>query len=148
MYQLTYISTESTNMVATDLDEILAEARTTNFNKNITGCLVYYDHKFVQILEGEKNDIQELYEKIKCDKRHQSLKILWEGKVSKRYFSDWNMAFYYPSVINNTNKEEKRFLNNMKLLSQFSKTSTSPLLMFWNTVRTFLDKNSNPILQR
>lgn len=142
MYQLTYISKESTAMTANNLDEILAESRTTNAKKKITGCLVYYDHKFVQILEGEKKDVQELYGKIKYVKRHQSVKTLWEGKVSKRYFSDWNMAFYHPSIMNNTNKEEKGFLNNMKLLAQFSTTSTSPLLMFWSTVRSFLDKNS------
>jgi hypothetical protein len=140
MYQLTYISKESTAMVAKDLDKILVESRTTNTIKNITGCLVYYNQEFIQILEGEKNDVQELYEKIKVDNRHQSVKTLWEGKVSKRYFSDWNMAFYHPSILNNTNKEEKGFLTNMKLLTQFSTTSTSPLLMFWSTVRSFLDK--------
>ena len=57
-----------------DLDHILASARRRNLAENITGMLLYYRGEFVQILEGEKTSVENIYQKfIGPDLRHTAL---------------------------------------------------------------------------
>jgi len=47
----------------------------------------------MQILEGSEKAIFDLYEDIKKDDRHKSLKLIYSGETSERCFADWNMGF-------------------------------------------------------
>lgn len=145
MYQLTYRSTSVLGTKEEHLQQILEEARKRNLEENITGCLVYYQNRFVQILEGDKKRVLRVYGKIKLDTRHHSLQLLWEGDVPERYFPNWNMAYYYRSDTSTPDESEEVFVKNMSLLSDLSSKSTSPLLSFWATVRQFL--NGRPKLE-
>ncbi len=146
MYQLTYRSISQPNLGTVHLDNILEEARTRNLDKNVTGCLVYHKERFVQVLEGTKKDVQKIYDKIKKDPRHHSMTLLWEGPAEKRYFSEWTMAFYRYDQNKKSAIIEKRFENNLLLLSQFSDRSSAAMLTFWGTIRKFLtDKISNGV---
>ncbi len=116
-----------------DLDDILEEAIAENSARNISGCLIYHDSSFVQILEGKKKDVLEVYEKIKTDKRHHSVTLLWENNVENRFFAEWNMAYYRPN-----DKNMKQFVNNLILLSELSDRPSSSLLSFWGNVRKIL----------
>ncbi|QOD60322.1 BLUF domain-containing protein [Polaribacter haliotis] len=133
MYQLNYHSKSIDNLSFTDLENILAEANTFNSSINITGCLIYHNNSFVQILEGEKKDVLEVFSKIKKDKRHHKVNVLWENKTDKRYFEEWNMAYYQPNVSN-----IKLFVNNLLLLSEFSEKSSGALLSFWANVKSVI----------
>lgn len=139
MYQLNYRSTAKTDLKLIDLDAILTTASTINATKNITGCLIYHNNSFVQILEGNKKDVQLVYEKIESDPRHQEISLLWEADVEKRYFKEWNMAYYKPN-----DKNMVQFVNNMLLLSQLSDRSSGSLLSFWSNVHKIL-KNEGAI---
>ena len=56
-----------------DLDHILVSARRRNLEAGITGMLLYYRGEFVQILEGRKKSVENVYEKFICpDPRHTS----------------------------------------------------------------------------
>ena len=134
MYQLNYHSISKLELSFEDLDNILAKAISVNSEKNITGCLIYHNNRFVQILEGEKKDVLNVYQKIKADKRHHTVTLLWENSIDNRYFPEWNMAFHQP---NHTNIIE--FVNNLLLLSKLSDRSTPSLLSFWATVRKILN---------
>ncbi|AKP50841.1 BLUF domain-containing protein [Cyclobacterium amurskyense] len=134
MYQLNYHSISKPGLNFEELDNILKKANAVNSEKNITGCLIYHNNRFVQILEGEKEDVLNVYNKIKSDKRHNTVTLLWENPVDKRYFPEWNMAYHQP---NNSNIIE--FVNNLLLLSDLSDRSTSTLLSFWATVRKILN---------
>lgn len=139
MYQLTYRSTAILGIKPEQLEQILEEARKRNLEEKITGCLIYYQHKFVQILEGDKKRVLKVYDKIKLDTRHHSVQLLWEGDVPERYFPNWNMAYYHPSDSATPDDGHEMFVKNMSLLSDLSSKSTSPLLSFWATVRRFLN---------
>ncbi len=145
MYQLTYSSTVVLGTNKEYLEQILEEARKRNLEEHITGCLVYYQNRFVQILEGDKRRVLKVYGKIRHDTRHHSLQLLWEGDVPERYFADWSMAYYRHSETLTPNRNEEMFVNNMSLLSDLSPKSTSPLLSFWATVRRFI--NGRPKLE-
>lgn len=133
MYQLNYRSESIPELEQKDLANILEKAKTTNSANNITGCLIYHNKSFVQILEGNKIDVLEIYEKIKTDKRHHKVTLLWENEVENRYFTEWNMAYHQPKE-----KNLKLYVNNLLLLSQLSNRSSASLLSFWATVRTIL----------
>ena len=57
-----------------DLEQILASARCRNSAADITGMLIYYRGEFVQILEGNKKSVENVYEKfIGPDAKHTAL---------------------------------------------------------------------------
>ncbi|RAJ17022.1 BLUF domain-containing protein [Olleya aquimaris] len=143
MYQLNYHSKSVLELVQEDLENILATSNFINNSRNITGCLIFHNKRFVQILEGKKKDVLEVYDKIKADNRHHNVTLLWENNVDKRYFPEWNMAFHKPE-----NENLKQHTNNLMLLSSLSDTSTGSLLSFWATVRKILSDGKNNHLKK
>lgn len=134
VYQLSYQSKAPTSFEAKDLDSILGSAVQNNERANISGCLVFYNNCFVQILEGSKKNVISLYNKIKKDNRHYDLDLLWQGEVDKRHFEKWGMTYH-----SSKNESEKLFINNLLLLSQFSDKTTATLLTFWLAVKELLE---------
>ena len=77
-----------------DFDHILATARRRNVSENITGMLLYYRGEFVQILEGEKTSVENIYQIfIGSDLRHTALNKVHQNTISYRSFSEWSMGF-------------------------------------------------------
>ncbi|MCK7591666.1 BLUF domain-containing protein [Subsaxibacter sp. CAU 1640] len=133
MYQLNYRSKAAPNLTQEDINNILNTATTVNEEKNITGCLIYHNDSFVQILEGKKEDVLDVYEKIKNDPRHYDVHLLWENNVNGRYFEEWSMAFHNPE-----NKGIQLFINNLLIFSEITDRSSGSLYSFWGNVRRVL----------
>jgi hypothetical protein len=66
---------------------------------SITGLLIYHNQLFMQILEGDKNDVQRCYERVLSDPRHGSPSIIWEEEVADRSFPQWQMGFTWASEL-------------------------------------------------
>ncbi len=94
MIQLIYASAASVDFSAHDLTELLLRARKNNESVNVTGMLVYQDGAFLQILEGEEEDVFALYDKISKDKRHSNVRMLLQSQIDERSFGDWQMGFH------------------------------------------------------
>lgn len=80
-------------MTEADLVHILSNSRENNKAKHITGMLIYGDGTFIQVLEGNPEDVDNVYDKITQDKRHKNLIVLATGSLNKRNFPDWTMGF-------------------------------------------------------
>ncbi|MGJ0516461.1 MAG: phosphate-starvation-inducible PsiE family protein [Methylomicrobium sp.] len=93
MLQLSYISTATRPMTTDDLTDILRVARARNADKGITGMLLYSNGTFVQVLEGEEDDLNALLEVIKHDSRHTALHVLEKKQIARREYPDWTMGF-------------------------------------------------------
>ena len=93
MYYLIYNSYAVGHIEEKDLDKILNQSRVNNLKLGITGLLLFVEGKFIQILEGEKHDVENLYKIIQNDKRHQKVNTLIKGNIEKRNYPDWSMAF-------------------------------------------------------
>lgn len=93
LHELFYVSLATGEMSKDDLNELLLQAREKNERLNITGLLIYYKGKFMQILEGEKDAIFELYETICNDKRNHLNMLCWDHGIQERGFTGWSMAF-------------------------------------------------------
>ena len=93
MYYLIYMSTASRPMTYDDLSDLLNDARLHNKRSGITGMLLYQQDTFMQMLEGEEDNVRSLYAKLLQDKRHKALHIVHEGHTDRRIFDDWSMGF-------------------------------------------------------
>ncbi len=95
VYQLIYASKAVDSLCENDLIAILTTARKFNQLSYITGMLIYHHGFFLQIIEGEKADIINLfYSQITNDKRHHNISVFHEGYALKREFPNWQMGFY------------------------------------------------------
>lgn len=92
MKRLTYISQAALELHLSEVQSIGEISARNNQRRNITGVLVFLDGVFFQILEGETQSIDELYEKILQDKRHTNIICLkTEHHVTQRIFPEWAM---------------------------------------------------------
>ena len=93
LYELIYHSLSATDFNSGEIAEMLEKSRVFNENNFITGCLLCYQNEFLQIIEGEKDLVLELYGKIAEDPRHSHAVILAQGEIRERAFEKWSMAF-------------------------------------------------------
>ncbi len=93
MYYLIYASQSVKDWSTQELAELLQQSKKNNNEKGITGMLVYSRGRFMQILEGEKNQVLSLFNRIEKDERHKSVFVVLEGNTEKRIFEKWSMGF-------------------------------------------------------
>lgn len=82
------------NYLEDDLTQILASAISHNQTHDITGVLFFDNGKFIQILEGTKQELNALLERIKLDTRHKNFKLLMDEPIDKREIQDWSMKAF------------------------------------------------------
>ncbi|MBU2995582.1 BLUF domain-containing protein [Cellulophaga baltica] len=140
MFELTYRSLAVSSISKQEITSILEEANDFNSKHNITGCLVYYNNHFIQILEGEKKIVKDIYKKISTDKRHKNVITLSEGEKDIKFFPDWNMAYASPNASEVHLEEVKMYANNLLLLSEFMDKPTTTLKMFWEGIRRVIEE--------
>jgi Sensors of blue-light using FAD len=93
LYQMVYTSTATAPFSKTDLMELLKGSVRRNTRAGITGLLLYQSGAFMQALEGEKQALTELFEKISHDPRHHHIIRLIQGPIPERNFPNSAMAF-------------------------------------------------------
>ncbi|MEY4938052.1 MAG: hypothetical protein RIS64_4411 [Bacteroidota bacterium] len=93
-YYIIYFSAATYKLSEYNLEALLQKAYQNNHPLNITGILMYYDGAFAQVLEGEYEAVQQLFQKISQDSRHHQIIQMKSGFADKRFFADWSMAFY------------------------------------------------------
>ena len=98
MYELVYNSiADPQDIDEADLMGILAASRQHNQLRGITGFLLYHRGEFVQLLEGERDTVRQIYfDYIVRDPRHTNVTLCWDCEIAQRSFRDWSMAFYRP----------------------------------------------------
>lgn len=135
LYSLLYTSAETEQLSEAELLSLLEKARNYNSKHNITGMLLYHKNSFLQVLEGDKNVIDDLFRlKISLDKRHTSLTKYFHSPIEQRTFPEWSMGFH---TINREDMKQldgySEFLEsgfNSNLLTQGPTVAKQILLMF------------------
>jgi hypothetical protein len=92
LHRLVYTSARKSTCTDGEVEKILKVSRENNSKLGITGILIYTKDRFLQVLEGEKEKVMTLYHKIERDERHGGSIMRFNEPVSKRYFTDWDMA--------------------------------------------------------
>ncbi|MBF7688385.1 BLUF domain-containing protein [Acinetobacter rathckeae] len=92
--QLYYISKrEESGDLLSDLSQILTSAIRFNQTQHICGVLYYANNCFFQCLEGEKEVIAQLFERIQQDPRHKELRVISTKEIFEVNFSQWSMKY-------------------------------------------------------
>ncbi len=94
LIQLIYISAANHEFSEEELSALLEQARKNNESLNISGMLLYHGGSFIQALEGERELVEALYQKIGADPRHSETQVLFRGEIKERDFEGWSMGFY------------------------------------------------------
>jgi Sensors of blue-light using FAD len=140
MYELIYRSVARPNLNADDIAKILETARNFNSKNEITGCLLFHNNEFIQIIEGEKAKLLQLYDSIKNDKRHSSVLLLAEDEIKERIFPNWSMAYYQLQENDNINIDKLLFVNNLITLSELISRPTHASRLFWLMAKQLLEQ--------
>ncbi len=92
LHFLIYASQATEPMTEQALNELQKAAKTSNRLSGITGFLVHQDGHFMQMLEGRRDTLFALLEKIKADPRHHNVHLIIEGPARQRVFADWGLV--------------------------------------------------------
>ncbi|MCX7097552.1 MAG: BLUF domain-containing protein [Methylococcales bacterium] len=90
---LVYVSLANQEMSDEHLKSMLKKAREKNARLEITGMLLYRDGFFMQALEGDPNDVEDLFNTIAKDVRHRDVLLVYNKPIKERGFPDWTMGF-------------------------------------------------------
>jgi hypothetical protein len=93
MIHLIYVSSATRPMGEQDLLDLLEQSRSRNLRQQVTGMLVYRDGAFLQVLEGESADVQDIYRSIVMDNRNTGHYLIAKEEITDRNFSNWSMGF-------------------------------------------------------
>ena len=104
LVRLLYASRATDPVSSGLIDSILAQSRTHNPDSGITGILCWGGDMFMQVLEGGRAEVNQLYNRIAGDARHRDLVLLHYEEASERRFASWtmgqvNLAKINPSIV-------------------------------------------------
>jgi hypothetical protein len=93
MHHVIYLSWAIVPFNEEQLQQLLIAARRRNTELAVTGILLYGNERFVQVLEGEEDTVQEVYALIRRDPRHHNFITFANKPVAQRAFTEWAMGF-------------------------------------------------------
>lgn len=91
MIRLSYISRFGNNLDKLDIADIEVVSDFNNSRKGITGVLITFGELFYQVLEGDRDVVMALYERIANDERHKDIIKLSEEETTYRQYPEWGM---------------------------------------------------------
>jgi transcriptional regulator with XRE-family HTH domain len=92
-YRLSYSSTLSVSgdELRALLDELLHKAGAHNATLGVTGVVLISHGRCLQVLEGPKQAVQQVYGGISADGRHKDLQVIERRPTAHRQFGDWTI---------------------------------------------------------
>jgi len=73
------------------VESILVSSARNNSANDITGVLVVTETHFLQVLEGSFEQLNETFERIARDTRHEGTQLISFTEIKERKFTDWAM---------------------------------------------------------
>lgn len=121
IFQLIYTCALSADFGCEDLKKVAYVSRARNLDLGVTGILLCKDGSVLQVLEGERSIVKNLYQRIIQDTRVTNPLVLIQRTSTEREFPNWSMGY------RNADKDEAAAfdLTGETLANAFSK-SVSP----------------------
>ncbi len=92
LVRLLYASRATMDVGQEELLVILKKSRAHNLAAGITGVLCYSGGVFLQVLEGGRDQVSTLYNRIARDARHKDVVLLAYEEIGERTFVGWSMG--------------------------------------------------------
>ena len=97
LVRLLYVSQPTGPITTTVTTLILEKSVAYNKKENITGVLCQGSDLWIQVLEGERSQVNVLYARIMADRNHKNIELLSMEEITHRQFGQWSMALVYLS---------------------------------------------------
>ena len=92
LVRLLYVSQPVGPVTTTVTTQILEKSIIYNKRENITGVLCQGSGLWLQVLEGERHQVNILYSRIMASRHHNSIELLSMEEITHRQFGQWSMA--------------------------------------------------------
>lgn len=106
-HTICYISKQAENLDDSALHELFRLILEVNPRLKITGTLLHNSNFFLQVLEGDKYTLKELFDNIKKDKRHKDILKVFDEKIENRIFENYEANFSIHQTTNEIKKLNK-----------------------------------------
>jgi hypothetical protein len=90
--RIIYTSLATEHFNRRGLLDLLHESRGFNSLDNISGVLMHKEGRFVQVIEGYPDELDDLFERLLRDPRHKDVRVILDTTVDSRLFSNWAMG--------------------------------------------------------
>lgn len=100
LVRLLYASRASAPLTPEVIETILSASRRRNPPQGITGLLCCSGDNFMQVLEGGREAVNQLYTRISRDERHRDVILLHYEEITERRFAAWTMGQVNLSRVN------------------------------------------------
>lgn len=131
LYEIMSCSVAAEDITRDDILEIYQNSKKYNAEHDITGCLLYYNHNFLQVLEGPRENLEILQNTIWNDPRHHDLEILEKGEIERRMYPTWTMAFNDSELCPKKSENGIIGLEEFIDLANFTRKCSTAKNLFW-----------------
>lgn len=101
LVRLIYASTPTPACTPEEISKIVEVSRENNRRDGVTGVLCHDHRYFLQWIEGPRDAINVLYNKLVTDDRHKNLVILDYAPIFAREFPNWDMGCIRSAELDN-----------------------------------------------
>jgi len=132
LHSIIYLSKSNQYFSDKELDYLTSTSKKKNNELSITGFLIYQKGYFAQYLEGPKENVDLIGEKIKQDNRHDI--VVWlENGIDKVNFNEWDMKQLKSAVYRNLDMAS--FIMEELSLTRHQKTITQTnTIEMWDNI--------------
>lgn len=92
LIRMIYVSSAVGPVTTAVTGTILRSAQAYNTAHGITGVLCQGQGAYLQVLEGERSQLEALYTRILADRRHQNIALRQSQDITRRRYGKWSMA--------------------------------------------------------
>lgn len=92
LVRLLYASRAVAKIDCAAVQNIMHKAHAHNPHNGVTGILCHSDKIYMQVLEGGRDAINDLYAKILRDERHTDVVLLHYQEICERHYAGWTMG--------------------------------------------------------
>ncbi|MBJ2158624.1 BLUF domain-containing protein [Variovorax sp. IB41] len=92
LHEIFYCSVLAQDLPANAVGAIVSQARARNAAQGITGLLVFDGLRFCQHLEGPREAVAALMQRIESDPRHIEVRVVHQGPLPARRYSGFGMG--------------------------------------------------------
>ncbi|WP_370310290.1 BLUF domain-containing protein [Sphingobium abikonense] len=96
LHQIMYISSATGPVSAMQCAAIARDAEDRNRVDGVTGLLLFNSKRFLQVLEGPRDAVERIYQRVARDARHNAIVKLRDMPIEAREFGEWGMAYDDP----------------------------------------------------
>ncbi len=100
LVRLMYASRATASVNPDSLAAILKKSKANNPALGVTGVLCFSGGIFLQVLEGGRNTVSQLYNRIAGDARHDDVVLMSYEEIGERRFASWSMGQVNLSLLN------------------------------------------------